>query len=167
MAGSSHGYAWPWRIPRDGHVVGDLLGQRREARPNVGPFDVIASGAGVPVCLGRSGGRLAGHGWLGQSLHQGPDLGVGVASVTAQGTEIRQPALLGPATHRLWGHVEELGDLCCTEVPRLGWLGHRPLHSCRVSPRWGTTLRSSETNAIERSTHSEPAAGSRARSAGH
>jgi hypothetical protein len=75
-----------------------------------------------------------------------------VASVTTQGTEIGQPALLRPATHRLRGHVEELGDLRCPEVSRLGWRWHRALRSCRVSPIWGTTLRPSEANTIQGST---------------
>jgi catechol 2,3-dioxygenase-like lactoylglutathione lyase family enzyme len=30
--------------------------------------------------------------------------------------------------------MEKLGDLRCAEVPRLGWLGHRALRSCRSSP---------------------------------
>jgi hypothetical protein len=87
-------------------------------------------GCRCSVCLGRSGGRLAGWVWLGQGFHQRPDLGIGVASVPAQGAEVGQPALLGPATHRLWGHMKELGDLRCSEVPRLGWRWHRTLHSC-------------------------------------
>jgi hypothetical protein len=69
-------------------------------------------------------------GWLGQRFHQRPDLGIGVASVPAQGTEVGQAALLRPATHRLWRHMKELGDLRCTEVPRLGWLRHHALRSC-------------------------------------
>ena len=101
--------------------------------------DVVARGAVVSVCLGRPGGRLAGHRWLGQGFQQRPDLGIGVASMAAQGPEVGQPPLLGPATDRLWGHVKELGDLRCPEVPRLGWLWHRMLHSRRVSLRWGTT----------------------------
>jgi len=88
----------------------------------------------VSVCLGRPGGRLARCGWLGQGFQQRPDLGVGVASVPAQGTEVGQPALLRPATHRLWGHVKELGDLRGTEVPRLGWLWHHALHSGDCPP---------------------------------
>jgi hypothetical protein len=32
----------------------------------------------------RRGARLVGRGWLGQGLQQGPDLGVGVASVAAK-----------------------------------------------------------------------------------
>jgi len=100
------------------------------------PCDVNRQGADVPVCLERSGGRLAG-GWLGQSFDQRPDLGIGIASVTTQGTEVGQPALLGPATHRLWRHVKELGDLRCTEVPRLGWLWHRTLHSWASVPHMG------------------------------
>jgi hypothetical protein len=99
--------------------------------------DVVVRGAGVSVCLGRPGGRLAGHRWLGQGFQQRPDLGIEVASMAAQGPEVGQPPLLGPATHRLRGHLEELGDLRCPEVPRLGWLWHRMLHSRRVSLRWG------------------------------
>jgi hypothetical protein len=113
--------------------------------------DVSRQGADVPVCLGRPGGWLAG-GWLGQGFHQRPDLGIGVASVTTQGTKIGQSALLRPAAHRLWRHMKELGDLRCTEVPRLGWLWHRTLHSRRVSPIWGTTLSPSGATAIQRST---------------
>jgi hypothetical protein len=100
---------------------------------------VVVRGAVVSVCLGRPGGRLAGHRWLGQGFQQRPDLGIGVASVTTQGPEVGQPPLLGPATDRLRGHLEELGDLRCPEVPRLGWLWHRMLHSRRGSLRWGTT----------------------------
>ena len=119
MRSQVQGRQQPWlclalEVPRDGYLVGDLLRQRRDAKPNVGLFDVIARGAGVPVCLGRSGARLAGCGWLGQGFQQRPDLGVGVASVAAQGPEIRQPALLCPASDRLWRHLEELGDLGCT-----------------------------------------------------
>src|SRR5215208_184798 len=63
--------------------------------------DAAARGAGVSVCLGRPGGWLADHRWLGQGFQQRPDLGIGVASVTTQGPEVGQPPLLGPATHRL------------------------------------------------------------------
>jgi hypothetical protein len=78
-------------------------------RSKVRPTTSVARGAAVPVCLGRPGGRLAGGwGWLGQRLHQRLDLGVGVASVATQGTEVGQPALLCPAAHRLWRHMEEL-----------------------------------------------------------
>jgi hypothetical protein len=109
----------PWlclalNVPRDGHVVGDLLRRLRDAKPNVGRYDIIARSKDVPLCLRRSGGRLTGHQWLGQGFQQRPDLGVRVASVAAQGTEIRQPAVLRPATDRLWRHLEDLGDLGCT-----------------------------------------------------
>jgi hypothetical protein len=85
-----------------------------ELQREVGPYDIIARSKDVPLCLGRPSGRLTGHRWLGQGFQQRPDLGVRVASVAAQGTEIRQPAVLCPATHRLWRHLEELGDLGCT-----------------------------------------------------
>jgi hypothetical protein len=110
------------------------------------------SGPGLGAKLGRSGGRLAGHRWLGQGFEQRPDLGIGVASVAAQGTEIRQPALLRPATHRLWRHLEELGDLGCTEVPRLGWRWHRTLHSEANVPHVKDNPTPSGANAIQRST---------------
>jgi hypothetical protein len=84
-----------------------------------------------------------------------PDLGVGVAPVATQGTEIGQPALLGPATHRLWGHLQKVGDLRCPQVPRLDWRRHHALPSCPAAPIWGT-LRPPNTKAIQRSTHSEP-----------
>ena len=116
------------------------------------PTTSVARGADVPVCLGRPGERLAGRGWLGQGFHQRPDLGIGVASVPAQGAEVGQPALLCPAAHRLWRHMEELGDLRCTEVPRLSWRWHQCAPFWPVSPMWGTTLRSSGANAIQRST---------------
>jgi hypothetical protein len=83
-------------------------------------YDINARGADRPVCLGRPGGRLAGRRWVGQGFQQRPDLGIGVASMTPQGTEIGQATLLGPATHRLGRHLKELGDLRGTEVPRLG-----------------------------------------------
>jgi hypothetical protein len=135
-----------------GQPAGSALpGRVRDARRAAAPAseyvartladDVVVRGAVVSVCLGRPGRRLAGHRWLGQGFQQRPDLGIGVASMAAQGPEVGQPPLLGPATHRLWGHLEELGDLRCPEVPRLGWLWHRMLHSRRVSLRWGTTLR--------------------------
>jgi hypothetical protein len=153
-----------------GQPAGSALpGRVRDARRAAAPAseyvartladDVVVRGAVVSVCLGRPGRRLAGHRWLGQGFQQRPDLGIGVASMAAQGPEVGQPPLLGPATHRLWGHMKELGDLRCPEVPRLGWLWHRMLHSRRVSLRWGTTLRPWGANAIQRSTHSRPAAG--------
>jgi hypothetical protein len=40
-AGSSHGDAWPWRIPRDGHVVETCSRWRRDVKSNVG-YAVIA-----------------------------------------------------------------------------------------------------------------------------
>jgi hypothetical protein len=85
----------------------------------------------------RRGARLAGRGWLGQGFQQGPDLSVGVASVAAQGADVGQPALLGPAADRLWGHLEELGDLGGTQVPGLGWLGQRALPFLGSSPIGG------------------------------
>jgi hypothetical protein len=150
------------RCPHERRVPGPRLGHTQEKhalgwrsptvrRSKVGPATSVASGADVPVCLGRPGGWPAG-GWLGQGFHQRPDLGIGVASVTTQGTEVGQSALLRPATHRLWRHMKELGDLRCTEVPRLGWLWHRTLHSWRESPIWGTTLSPSGATAIQRST---------------
>jgi hypothetical protein len=45
----------------------------------------------------------------------------------------------GPSDSPSSGHLEEVGDLRCPEVPRLGWLRHPMLHSRRVSLRWGTT----------------------------
>jgi hypothetical protein len=45
----------------------------------------------------------------------------------------------GPSDSPSSGHLEEVGDLRCPEVPRLGWLWHRMLHSRRGSLRWGTT----------------------------
>ena len=120
-------------------------------RSHAGPRH-IARGADRPVCLGRPSGRLASHRWVGQGFQQRPDLGIGVASMTTQGTEIGQATLLGPATHRLGRHMKELGDLRCTEVCRLGWLWHRTLHSWRVSPMWWTTLSPSGATAIQRST---------------
>jgi hypothetical protein len=150
------------RCPHERRVPGPRLGHTQEKhalgwrsptvrRSKVGPATSVASGADIPVCLGRPGGWPAG-GWLGQGFHQRPDLGIGVASVTAQGTEVGQSALLGPATHRLGRHMKELGDLRCTEVPRLGWLWQRTLHSWRVSPIWRTTLSPSGATAIQRST---------------
>jgi hypothetical protein len=135
------------------HAGKHALGWRSPAvcRSKVRPTTSVARGADVPVCLGRSGGRLAG-GRLGQRFHQRSDLGIGVASVAAQGTEVGQPALLCPAAHRLWRHMEELGDLRCTEVPRLSWRWHQCAPFWPVSPMWGTTLRSSGANAIQRST---------------
>ena len=115
------------------------------------PCDVSRQGCRRSSVLGRPGGWLAG-GWFGQGFHQRPDLGIGVASVTTQGPEVGQSAFLRPATHRLWRHMKELGDLGCPEVPRLGWLWHRTLHSWRVSPIWGTTLSPSGATAIQRST---------------
>jgi hypothetical protein len=101
-----------------GRVRGDLVTGRipngRRATDN--------SGAGF-----RRGARLAGREWLGQSFQQGPDLLVGVASVAAQGAEVGQHALLGPAADRLWGHLEELGDLGCAQVLGLGCLEQRAL----------------------------------------
>jgi hypothetical protein len=82
----------------------------------------------------RRGARLAGRGWLGQGFPQGPDLPVGVASVAAQGADVGQPALLGPAADRLWGHLEELGDLRGAQVPGLGCLGQRALPFLVSSP---------------------------------
>jgi hypothetical protein len=84
----------------------------------------------------RRDARLAGQGWLGQGFPQGPDLGVGVASVAAQGAEVGQHALLRPAADRLWGHLEELGDLRCAQVPGLGWLGQRALPFLLSPPGW-------------------------------
>src|SRR5215211_3389791 len=99
------------------------------------PYDVITRGCRRPVCLGRRGGRWVGRGWLGQGCQQHPDLGVGVASVAAaQGAEVGQHALLRPAADRLWGHLEELGDLRCAQVPRLGCLGQRALPFLLSSP---------------------------------
>ena len=113
------------RQPHDGHrcglclllqcgvavLTGHLLGL---VWSTFGPH-AIGTERFTTVSMPRgSGGQLAGHGWLGQSFHQRPDLGIGVASVAAQGTEVGQPALLCPATHRLWRHVEELGNLRCT-----------------------------------------------------
>jgi hypothetical protein len=80
---------------------------------------------------------LAGRGWLGQGFQQGPDFPVGVASVAAQGAEVGQHALLGPAADRLWGHLEELGDLGGAQVPGLGCLGQRALPFLLSSPVWG------------------------------
>jgi hypothetical protein len=88
----------------------------------------------------RRGARLAGRGWLGQGFPQGPDLPVGVASVAAQGADVGQPALLGPAADRLWGHLEELGDLGGAQVLGFGWLGQRALPFLLSSPGLGTTL---------------------------
>jgi hypothetical protein len=82
----------------------------------------------------RRGARLAGRGWLGQGFPQGPDLPVGVASVAAQGADVGQPALLGPAADRLWGHLEELGDLGGAQVLGFGWLGQRALPFLLSSP---------------------------------
>ena len=84
----------------------------------------------------RRDARLAGQGWLGQGFQQGPDLGVGVASVAAQGAEVGQHALLGPAADRLWGHLEELGDLGCAQVPGLGWLEQCALPFLLSPPGW-------------------------------
>ena len=113
----------------DQHAGSMRLGWRSPAvgRSKVRPMTSVARGADAPVCLGRPGGPLAGRRWLGQGLHQRPDLGIGVASMPAQGTEVWQPAVLCPATHRLGGHMKELGDLRCTEVPRLGWRWHHAL----------------------------------------
>jgi hypothetical protein len=169
VGGSRRGFPLPAKVrhaerrcPHERRVPGPRLGHTQEKhalgwrsptvrRSKVGPATSVASGADIPVCLGRPGGWPAG-GWLGQGFHQRPDLGIGVASVTAQGTEVGQSALLGPATHRLGRHMKELGDLRCTEVPRLGWLWHRTLHSWRVSPIWRTTLSPSGATAIQRST---------------
>jgi hypothetical protein len=128
------------------------VGSPTARRSKVGPATSVVRGAETSVCLGRPGGRLASQQWVGQGFHQRPDLGIGVASVTTQGTEVGQATLLGPATYRLWRHMKELGDLRCTEVSRLGWLWHRTLHSWRVSPIWGTTLSPSGATAIQRST---------------
>src|SRR5215217_7040729 len=100
----------------------------------------------------RQGPWLAGRGWLGEGFQQGPDLPVGVASVAAQGTDVGQHALLRPAADRLWGHLEELSDLRCAQVLRLGRLEQRALPVLAVVPRWGTTLCPSGSHAIERST---------------
>src|SRR5215208_5286355 len=64
----------------------------------------------------------------------GPGLPVGVASVAAQGADVGQHALLGPAADRLWGHLEELGNLGGAQVPGLGWLGQRALPFVVSSP---------------------------------
>jgi hypothetical protein len=100
----------------------------------------------------RRGARLAGRGWLGQGFPQGPDLPVGVASVAAQGADVGQHALLGPAADRLWGHLKELGDLRGAQVLGFGCLGQRALPFLVSSPGLGTTLCLSGSDAIEGST---------------
>ena len=136
------------------------LGFTPKYRPRVAvitglPCPTGPLGSGMPR---RSGGRLAACVWLGQGFHQRPDLGVGGASGPAQGTEVGQPALLRPATHRLWGHMKEPGDLRCTQVPRLGWLRHHALHSFDCPPDGGQPY--AHRKRLPSSVlHSEPAAG--------
>src|SRR6266545_3126064 len=48
--------------------------------------------------------------------------------------------------------MEELGDLRGAQVPALGCLRQRDLPFLRLSPVWGTTLRLSGSDGIERST---------------
>jgi hypothetical protein len=161
MRSQVQGRQQPWlclalKIPQVGHVVGDLL--RVAPRCEVERWPTPSSpGCRRSVCLERSGGRSAGCGWLGQGFHQRPDLGVGVASVPAQGTKVGQPAFLGPATHGLWGHMKELGDLRCSEVPRLAWLWHHALRSCDCPPDGGRPY-AQRIRMPSSVLHSEPAA---------
>jgi hypothetical protein len=70
----------------------------------------------VLMCLGRPALR-----WHRQCCQQRPDLSIGIASMATQGPQVGQPALLRPATDRLWGHTQQRGDLGGAQVPRLGW----------------------------------------------
>jgi hypothetical protein len=54
-----------------------------------------------------------------------------------QGADVGQHTLLRPAADRLWGHLEELGDLRCAQVLGLGCLDQRPLPFLLSSPRFG------------------------------
>jgi hypothetical protein len=136
----SHGGSRPCPGPTRCRSSRGRSGRTTEATDN--------SGAGAV----RRGARLAGRRWLGQGCQQGPDLPVGVASVAAQGAEVGQHALLRPAADRLWGHLEELGDLRGAQVLGLGRLGQRALPFLRSFPGLGTTLCLSGADAIERST---------------
>jgi hypothetical protein len=79
-------------------------------------------------------------------LPAGPGSGRRVAAVAAQGAEVGQHALLGPAADRLGGHLEELGDLGGAQVAGLGWLGHRALPFLG-RPRWGSGAVEGSTQA--------------------
>jgi hypothetical protein len=149
-AGSSHGYALPWRIPRDGHVVGDLL--RVASRCEVERWPTPSS----PGCR-RS--YASGDQVVGWPAVDGSDRVSTNARTRHRGSVGARPryggrpvCLPGPSD----SPSLETHEGARRPAPSVGTSARLAAAPCtpflRLPPRWRTTLRPTETNAIQRST---------------